>query len=198
MLEIKDNDNIIFEINNYSGRLGNQIGYIARSIYLAKVYRVHSIKLPKTLLTENLNIIMNETNKKNKKVIKIKKGGKYDIDKLFKNIDKNYPDIKYNRKIIKECFQKKFIPHIKQDLYNSSDKNKLYIHIRSGDRIKSVSNCVQPPLDYFVHIIEKKEYEKIHMVYEDTDNPCVNELKKKYENRITSQSSSLLEDLKLF
>ena len=34
------------------------------------------------------------------------------------------------------------------------------------------------------------------MVYEDTDNPCVNELKKKYENRITSQSSSLLEDLK--
>ena len=117
MLEIKDNDNIIFEINNYSGRLGNQIGYIARSIYLAKVYRVHSIKLPKTLLTENLNIIMNETNKKNKKVIKIKKGGKYDIDKLFKNIDKNYPDIKYNRKIIKECFQKNLYPIL----------NKIYI-----------------------------------------------------------------------
>ena len=82
--------------------------------------------------------------------------------------------------IMKEYYQK-YLKHIVK--INQSniicDPNHLYIHIRSGDCFDPTiahSYYVPPPLIYYEKIIEN--YEKVHIVYEDENNPCVNILKK--------------------
>jgi hypothetical protein len=54
-----------------------------------------------------------------------------------------------------------------------------------------------PPLCFYVHIIEKSgtRVDKIHLVAEDTLNPCVNLLRKRYPN-VVFKISSLAEDVK--
>tara|TARA_A100001015_G_scaffold317557_1_gene434864 strand:- start:2608 stop:3348 length:741 start_codon:yes stop_codon:yes gene_type:complete len=190
LIEIKDNSNIIFQVDSYAGRLGNQIGYIARALFISKIYKVNSIILPETCLTKKLEIILNKSNV-DKKILTIKKKGIYDLDKLYKNLDKNYSNIKYDRKLIKDCFQELFVPHLKYNLYDEKITENIFLHIRSGDKISNL-----PPLNFFTRSIDNEKNKKIHVVSEDFNNKIYRDLKEKYGERLIFQSKSLIEDLK--
>lgn len=54
----------------------------------------------------------------------------------------------------------------------------LLIHIRSGDIFES-NDChpyVQPPLDFYRHIIDKVDMKRILIISEDTKNPVIDKL----------------------
>lgn len=61
------------------------------------------------------------------------------------------------------------------------NENDLYIHIRSGDVfIKHPNRYLgQPPLNYYLDIINSRKWNKIHVIAENDNNPCVKELSKR-------------------
>ncbi len=79
-------------------------------------------------------------------------------------------------------------------------ENTLVIHIRSGDIFGSRnphSGYIMPPFCFYVHVIEKSgtRVDKIHLVAEDTLNPCINLLRERYSN-LVFKISSLAEDVR--
>lgn len=79
-------------------------------------------------------------------------------------------------------------------------ENDLVIHIRSGDCFdpkKAHPRYIPPPLGYYTHIIESKEWENIIILSEDFKNPCINKLMSIYPNikHTLTQDSTLKDDL---
>ena len=77
----------------------------------------------------------------------------------------------------------------------------ICIHIRSGDIFKNLihGNYVQPPLDYYIQIVENNPNSTICIVSENDNNPVLPFLKKyvyknKYKN-ISFQQASLESDI---
>ena len=81
---------------------------------------------------------------------------------------------------------------------NKLSENDLVVHIRSGDIFQAVPHhlYVPPPLSYYIKEINKRKYEKIYIVCEDTVNPVVNELLKLYKNAVYKKNS-LEDDIKI-
>jgi len=85
-----------------------------------------------------------------------------------------------------------------------SDDKTLVIHIRSGDIFayheskRLHQDYIMPPLSFYVRVIEElgTRIDKIHLVAEDTLNPCVELLLRKYSNAVFKKSS-LAEDIRL-
>jgi hypothetical protein len=66
------------------------------------------------------------------------------------------------------------------------DENDLVIHLRSGDIMsKGHSSYIQPPLCFYEEIINLKKWNKIYIITENKNNPCLDILKNKYVNIIT-------------
>ena len=81
---------------------------------------------------------------------------------------------------------------------NKLHENDLVIHIRSGDIFSSDPHpmYVPPPLSYYIKEIDKCNYEKIHIICEDTQNPVVNELLKLYKNAVY-EKNTLEQDIRI-
>ena len=61
----------------------------------------------------------------------------------------------------------------------------LVIHLRSGDIMNSGHAVyIQPPLQFYVDVIESKTWDDIYIITEHENNPCFNSLIKKYPNII--------------
>ena len=66
------------------------------------------------------------------------------------------------------------------------NENDLVIHLRSGDIMSSGHHCyIQPPLCFYEEIIKLRKWNKIYILLERNNNPCLNALKQKYPNIIT-------------
>lgn len=173
-------------INEWYGRFGNNILQIIRAIHIGINYKYKQINLPNHnfIITKNIVLNSHEIDKKEIRdnFFNIKK---YNLQDPEPYVMKNYFN-KYIKNILK-------INYYDKDNYDSST---LHIHIRSGDIFKNNPHpfYVPPPMYYYKKIIENNSWTKIIVVYEDDKNPCINLLKKNYNN-ICFQSKNLNDDL---
>ena len=155
-------------ITEWTGRLGNNILQIIRCIHYALINNHTIILFPNHNLLNQNTIKLQEISTGNINIVR---------DNFFSLKKFNMDDVEPI--VMKEYYQK-YLKHI-LELNQSNiigDSNNLYIHIRSGDCFDpTIAHCyyVPPPLIYYEKIIEN--YEKVHIVYEDENNPCVNILK---------------------
>ena len=64
-------------------------------------------------------------------------------------------------------------------------ENDLLIHLRSGDIMgKGHYGYLQPPLSFYIKVIESKKWENIYLLTERDNNPCMQKLLEKYPNII--------------
>ena len=64
---------------------------------------------------------------------------------------------------------------------NYLNDNDLVIHLRSGDIMNSGHSVyIQPPLQFYIDVIESKKWNDIYIITEHQNNPCFNSLIKKY------------------
>ena len=77
----------------------------------------------------------------------------------------------------------------KKQLLNNLPKvvihpNDLYIYIRSGDIFKkykyTIKNYIQPPLCFYVKILDKFKFRKVFIISEDKLNPTIPKILRKY------------------
>ena len=84
---------------------------------------------------------------------------------------------------------------IKKELLNNipkiiSNRNDLYIYIRSGDIfIKPNKYYTQPPLCFYETILNNYKFNKIYIISEDNKNPIIDVLLNNYHNIIYNTNS---------
>ena len=188
--------NKVIKINKWFGRLGNNIYQVINFIHLA-------IEL-------DCNIIIPSHEFFNKQYIKINdmvQGASSEVlfvDDATFFMDTTYIENKFNNKNIFNKNKEKALNILKdlfiikyKDIPDCNDDD-LYIHIRSGDIFigEGSPSYTQPPLDFYVKIIESNKFNKIYILAEDDLNPCINILLKKYPN-IVWNKTQLIDDIKL-
>ena len=166
-------------INSWIGRLGNNITQIVNALYFAHYKKINIIKLPYHPLFMIREIIIGDviTNKSDKfshnffsrrKIISF-----YEVsDNIFEN--------KIN---IKKYLQNL----IKYDILKENiNDNDLTIHIRSGDVYSKHPHpgWIQPPLSFYINIIESNNWENIFIISEDNKSPVLKPLLNKYKKII--------------
>ena len=170
------------------GRLGNNIQQLSNIIDIAIAYK-HNIKInTKKFKFFNISEIIEYFNKyDNNNIIK---GNFFDRSVLpFSNEIFNQ-NIEERNKILQNAFLIKNI--------NKLNENDVVIHIRGGDLFSSKPNAkyIPPPLSYYIKELNKRKYEKIHIICEDTKNPVVNELLKLYKNAVY-EKNDLEKDIRI-
>lgn len=179
---------IIF--NNLYGRLGNNIIQLSNIIDIAIAYK-HNIKINvKKLNFFDLSVIEKYFNKYNNSEIITDDNNFFYSSRLPFSNDIFKQNVEERNKILQKAFLIKNI--------NKLNENDILIHIRSGDIFSSRphANYVPPPLSYYIKEINKRKYEKIHIICEDTKNPVVNELLKLYKNAVY-EKNTLEKDIRI-
>jgi hypothetical protein len=107
-------------------------------------------------------------------------------------------------------FQKVFRPEIRIDFLKNEikknlpklmiDERDLYIHIRSGDifyynSYKNI-NYAQPPLCFYISVINNFEFRKIFILSQDTLNPVIKKLINQFP-KIIFENNKLETDIKI-
>ena len=165
----------LLRINNWQGRLGNNIIQLINILSIALLFNFN-IEIPKHDFFKKQYININKNLNYDEELTDIYNF--FHMPEKFKFYNyKNYIDqIKI---ILMDLFKidyKKFDP---------LDDNSVVIHIRSGDIFTDKNpneNYINPPLDYYIHILEKYRFKKIYLIAEDSLNPCINKLLEKYPN----------------
>ena len=178
-------------INNWYGRLGNNIIQLCNIIDISIAYK-HNIKFNvKKLNFFDLSVIENYFNKYNNS--KILKDNKYNF---FNRRILPFPDdiFKQNVEERNQLLKKAFVINN----INKLPENDVVVHIRSGDIFSSRPHpgYIPPPLSYYIKEINKYNYDKIHIICEDTKNPVVNELLKIYKNAVY-EKNTLEKDIRI-
>lgn len=175
-------------IESWSGRLGNNIIQLKNVLHIA-LYNNHNVKIPHHYFFNTC--LIKVTKEKNNTIIKDKHNFYY-RDKI--NVDKQLFDI--NNKKIRKIIQS--ILNISIDNNQQEKKDKLIIHIRSGDVFSNNPHpkYIPPPYDYYRHIIEENNYKNIQIISEDSKNPVINKLLNEYAH-IKYKKQSLIEDIKI-
>ena len=177
-------------VNDWYGRLGNNIIQISNVIDIALYYQDEiSFNVNHTFF--DLKIIENYFKKNNGIQKIIVKDDEYNFYYQYKCFPKEIFNKTNKEKInlMKKAFLIKNIDKL--------NENFLVIHIRSGDIFKYPhSKYVPPPISYYIEEISRKKYKKIIIVCEDRINPVVNELLRLYDNAVHS-INTLNEDIRL-
>ena len=158
-------------IDSWYGRTGNNVCQMIRCIWVA-LHKKHCI-----IKFKNKHPFFNSQQIHIKDVSQNIQDQNI-IQDIFFNITKyNLPDIPLYK--MKDIFQKYLKPITNLNLNLNNDKtDNICIHLRGGDTFSKNphKSYLPPPLRYYTDIIKK--YNSCTMVYEDTKNICVNELKK--------------------
>lgn len=174
-------------IQNWFGRLGNNILQVKNALHLAFFFQ-YNVIIPKHKFFNSTYISINK-----------------DISIHFPKIT-DIHNFYYNEKI----------PNVSAEVFNNNlDKvikilktifiyppeitlpsNSLVIHIRSGDIFSSSPhpNYINPPLSYYTNIINSNTFSNIYLIAEDKVNPCIESLLELYPN-ITFTLQSLEKDI---
>ena len=181
---------MILKINSWFGRLGNNLIQLRHVILIALFYE-YNIEIPPHPFFNTIKIMLTKNTDNHTYIdtegdnffyaTKIKK---FDNKCFKKNIDK-----------MKKILQSIFI--IKSNDLPSLSNNDLGIHIRGGDIFYNnpYPNYIPPPLSYYTNIIDNENYEKIYLINDIDNNPCIELLKKKYTN-IIHEKNMLIDDIK--
>uniref|UniRef100_A0A6C0BTS0 Glycosyltransferase n=1 Tax=viral metagenome TaxID=1070528 RepID=A0A6C0BTS0_9ZZZZ len=169
-------------VKEFIGMLGNNIIQLSNIIDIAIAYK-HNIKFNVNHTKFDLNIISEYFHKyDNKEVITNSRNFHY-YDRLGFPVEIFEQHVEERNNLLKEAFKIKNV--------NIIDENNLVIHIRGGDIFSHKPHWayVPPPLSYYVKQIEKRKYEKIIIVSEDTKNPVINKLQEMYKNVIYNKNN---------
>ena len=172
------------------GRFGNKMYHLIFSLALCFKFNINSIKLYKKILfIDKLNIKVEEHGEEytETKPYCIKPFWYYNSHFVGELIEQNKCKI---LNFIKKNF---ILPEI-----NKISNNILHIHIRSGDifwTTKVDESMLQPPLIFYENEITRKKWDKVIIVSEDTRNPCIEYLTKKYDNVVYFGENSFEHDV---
>jgi hypothetical protein len=170
---------------------GNSIAILNKLLFYCEIISCKTIILDKDIFWYIKN-----TTKIEKFNISIKVGEKinykntsslyYNSLSLFYSIFDIKPEIRIN------LIRKEIIKNLNKI---NTDKNDLYIHIRSGDIfIYPHWPYAQPPLCFYKKILNNNKYNKIYLIAQDKNNPIIKAILKEYSNVIYFQNS-LKEDI---
>lgn len=152
-------------ISNWSGQNGNNILQIIRCIYYGLKAKENKIQYPNHCLLVTNTILLNNINNNSISMkdnfFNLKKFGLKDPSPLE----------------MKTIFQK-YIKPIFNITYNQGIDDNLFIHFRGGDIFGQNPHkaYVQPPLKYYIDIINNYLDKKVVLVCQDKLNPCINKL----------------------
>ena len=167
-------------IEQWQGRLGNNILQILRAVILSKQNEDGLIVFPSHHLLSSTQI---ETS--------AYRCNTNTIDTFFNLKKFGIDDVEPY--IFKELYIKYIKPIFKINKYIQTPSSSLYIHLRSGDLFSSRPHpaYVPPPLYYYKEI--SKNFNIVTIIAEDNKHPCINELDK--INNIQISYNSLENDL---
>ena len=147
----------LFTLNNMknlwirkAGRLGNFIKQLTNSIHIAVFYKYNIIIPTHKCFNTTYIKINNEVSEENEKIVD---EHEFHYAWLVHDIDKKL--FSKNNELVKEILRKLF--SIKECTLLGS--NDVLIHIRSGDIFRGThvhNGYIQPPLSYYIDILEKK------------------------------------------
>lgn len=114
----------------------------------------------------------------------------------------NYDLLPWNRDLTLRDYREIYKNHLfySIDFHQTQAKipdRTLVIHMRSGDifREKPHRGLTQPPLSFYLKVIENSQPQSILIVTQDTLNPCIDRLKQLFPDQVEIQSSSLPNDI---
>lgn len=158
-------------------RFGNNILELSNAIYFAEIFNVSKIYIEKNFCLINNSIVTS----KGIEIIPTEQIPQESLvlERLALKMayKKYYPE---NRAYEFAEETLKSIPKV------DIDKHGLYIHIRSGDVFDKKPNphYGQPPLCYYESIIVTWNFKNVYVIAEDTKNPVVGELIRKYDAKL--------------
>jgi|TARA_B110001469_G_scaffold57318_1_gene55105 hypothetical protein len=176
-------------ISKWYGRLGNNIVQVNNAIQIGLYYN-YNIILPKHPYFNTTYININ--NRMDSEVIM--EDIFFNNNNLYMSLDITKDlfnlNIEETRDILKKIFIIKDIKPLEDDT--------LIIHIRSGDIFTGTPAplYINPPLSYYVDIINNNSFNNIYIISEDKQNPIIDRLLNKYHN-IIFKVSPLEEDIKI-
>ena len=178
-------------IKSWSGRMGNNIIQLINALKFSIYYKINLI-YPKHKCLKTTKLIFSSSNEDN-----------IDINIYDKKNFTRISDIEFDNKLLKKNNIKIDINTIKKKFQNfheiKMNLNKIFliqsktqlkedvlvIYIRTGDLFDEMNvhpKYISAPLYYYETIINnyKSKYKKYILVAEDTKNPVIKELLKKY------------------
>jgi hypothetical protein len=175
-------------ITNWRGRLGNNIIQISNAIYIAE--KTKSTVFFPSLRHRGLNLNTISFSEDPPPLgINTIKGDFWEIDKFDSCYRiKKEELISNRRRILLAYFNPIITTQVKVYKFypdNPTEKD-LTLHIRGSDIFNKQPHpdYVPPPLIYYSDVIESREYENVFIISEDTKNPCISELKKRFGKKI--------------
>jgi hypothetical protein len=175
---------LILRINEWYGRLGNNLLQLVRIIHTGIKHKA-LVVYPKHSLLENTILDFHDITENQIEI---------DFRDTFFYKNKYYTnDIHpYEYKLILDKYIYPIIKQVSIPDEITPDKNDLVISIRSGDIFspsffKNGGHCgyIQPPFSFYKTIIENNKFDRILLVAEDRRNPVINLLIELYPNIIT-------------
>ncbi len=158
-----------------TGRFGNNLIALMRAFQYCCAFHFQYLIIPNDFL------FINESyNAKGVKILPKKYESSVSNKFIFKfpffyplpfcPIDLDFSDFKF----LKDFLNSRFRDH-------NLNKDDLYIHIRSGDVFLKNPNPYlgQPPLNFYLDVINFRKWNKIHIIAENDLNPVIKELSKK-------------------
>jgi len=174
-------------INNWVGRLGNNIQQLVITIYFANYFGHNVIKFPNHKLFVKNFLVLNIEDKNNPDI--------YDNFFYIEKLNKKYgiPIDFINEKITLDSLKKIF--KVKSNL--EFNENDLLIHVRSGDIFSSNPHpgFVPPNFSFYKNIITSRNWNNIYLLAEDTRNPIINKLIREFN--VTFKLQSLEDDINM-
>jgi hypothetical protein len=171
------------KINNWVGRLGNNIIQVKNAIQIALFYNYETVIIPDNIF---FNITVININDKND-LIKLNINEKIitnEDDFFYENKIKNIDTKLFHLNIDKTISILKKIFKIKGNI--KLNDNDVVIHIRSGDVFSNNPHpsYIMPPLSYYTTILNNNNFHNIYIISEDTSNPIIYNLIELYPNII--------------
>jgi len=185
----KTTNKLLIPKPNWSGRYGNNITQLMNMLCVAHKNN-NSVFVPnnkpyglkKQIVKFNNNMVSFFIENIEEEIVNF--NTKYIINPYFmghsKEFRKNYGrDYKYN---IKDCLIEtlKLKNDISNDLFDSTEDNDLYIHIRSGDVHRNLSGntivYAQPPISFYDKIIKDNSFRKVYILSDDSKNFLIEKL----------------------
>lgn len=168
------------------GRMGNVIIQMVNALFFAKRCGLSAVVANKSLIGEKGVTIERDG-------LTLYSVGSTPPDGLYIEGDFFYPDAMSNGSISPskaekyKVAQRFLVPMVRESGLSpiEADDKELVIHIRSGDIFQPNPHpgYIQPPLGFYITIIddllEDKEIDKVCIVCEDRENPCINALEKR-------------------
>ena len=184
----------IYIKNNFN--FGNQMVLISNVIYYCEILQCKRIILDKNSFWFIRKTIIN---KKYKMKIEVKA---YNKKNCFVTLIDNTSNFFYFYSIFKA---KSRVELLRNEIYKNLPKvvidfNDLYIYIRSGDiftQKNSNHKYIQPPLCFYLKVINDYKFKQIYLISENKNNPIINKLLKIFPNIIYKKNSLKIDIAKL-